>query len=138
MHARTPYYTILLPAMVRTALATGNPELAERLVIGVEAAHPVSRARARRRRGYALAKSAAISRVPSRATRTPPHDGGRSGSLPSRHSPSSVRAAPPRARPHRGGDRVARAARELFVRLEAAPALAETDALLQQATALSG
>ena len=41
-------YSILLPAMVRTALGIGDPELAERLMGGLDPALPLRRARPRR------------------------------------------------------------------------------------------
>ena len=41
-------YPALLPAMVRTALGIGDPELAERLASGLRAPHPLRRARPRR------------------------------------------------------------------------------------------
>ena len=83
-------------------------------------------------------KPTATSRPPPTGTPTPPSAGRRSASSPSRRSPSSARAAassrsaePSEASP------VLQQAREIFQQLQAAPALAETDALLQQATALS-
>ena len=83
-------------------------------------------------------KPTATSRPPPTGTPTPPSAGSRSVSFPSRRSPSSARAAAssPLGRTAEASP-VLQQAREIFQALQAAPALAETDLLLQQATALS-
>ena len=83
-------------------------------------------------------KPTATTRQPPTATPTPRNAGRPSASSPNRHSPTSATAAAssPSAAP-RDATPVLLKARDIFTRLQAAPALAETDLLLQQATALS-
>jgi hypothetical protein len=132
-----PYYPALLPAMVRSALGIGEPVLAGRLVSGIEPRTPYAE--------HALvAANAALTEA--RGELQSAADGyadaadrwERFGVLPelgfallghgrcllglSRHTEAS---------------HVLRRAREIFERLDATSALAETDALLQQAIALS-
>ena len=131
------YYATLLPVMVRTALEVGNPELAERLVAHVERRTPyhehalatVNAAVAESRGdlqgaedGYADAAQRwqAFGVVPEQAFALLGH--GRT--LIALHRTSEAK-------------QVLQQAREIFQVLQAAPALAETDQLLQQATALS-
>ena len=125
-------YPVLLPAMVRTALGIGDPELAERLVGGLEPRTPTPSTPSSRRTPPSP-RPAGTCRPPPMPTPMPPIAGSGSGSSPSRRSRSSARAGaslglsrPTEAAP------VLQHAREIFERLQAAPALAETDALLRR------
>lgn len=128
-----PNYPMLLPAMVRAALRIGEPALAERLVAGFEPRYPyaehalvAANAALTEARGDLAAASDAADRwerfgvVPEQAFALL----GQGRCLIGLSRPTE--AAP-----------VLQHAREIFDRLQAAPALAETDALLAQATALS-
>ena len=130
-------YPTLLPAMVRTALVIDQPELAERLVGGLEPRTPYAE--------HALvAANVALTEA--------------GGDLPAAADAyadaadrwESLGVVPEQAFALLGQGRclvglsrqtegvpVLRRARELFERLGAVPALAETDALLQQTIALS-
>ena len=130
-------YADALPAMVRTALTTANPELAERVVTGFDARHP-------------LAEHALTS---ARAALAEAH--GHHQAAAERYADAAQRwrtfgVVPEQAFALLGQGRCLVAlghlteaaqplsqARDIFQELQAAPALAETDALLQQATALS-
>ncbi len=132
-----PFYPAFLPAMVRTAVALGEPDLAERLLIGLES-----------RYAYAEHALVAASAAITQAT-------GDLAAAAQAYADASDRwerfgVVPEQAFALLGQGRclvglsspteaalVLQYARELFERLQAAPALAETDALLQQATALS-
>ena len=131
------YYAISLPAMVRTSLAIGDAPLANRLVGGVESRYPyaehalvAANAALTEARGDLQAAADAYADAVDRWERfgVVPEKGfallgqGRCLLGVSR----ATEAAP-----------VLQHAREIFQRLGAAPALAETDALLEQATALS-
>ena len=133
----TPYYAVLLPAMVRTALKVGDPTLAERLVVGVEPRYPYAE-------HALLAASAALNEshgdlgAAADAYADAADRWGRFGVVPEQAFALLGRgrcligfARPTEAVP------VLQRAREIFQRLRAAPALDETDALLQRATALS-
>jgi class 3 adenylate cyclase/tetratricopeptide (TPR) repeat protein len=130
-------YFVSLPMMVRTALGAGDAELAGRLVTGFERPCPYAEhalvasnaalAEARgNRQGAVEAYADAADRwerfavVPERAFALL----GQGRCLIGLSRPSEARP-------------VLQHAREIFERLQAAPALAETDALLQQATAVS-
>jgi tetratricopeptide (TPR) repeat protein len=133
----SPFYPAFLPAMVRTALAIGDLDLAERLLIGLESRY--------RYAGHALvAARAAITEATGDLAAAAEAFGDASdrwerfGVVPELAFAllgqgrcllalsSSTQAAP-----------VLQRAREIFEHLEAAPAVAETDTLLQQTTALS-
>ena len=130
-------YAYLLPAFVRTALALGSRELAERLAAGVEAHTPfnehaivtVAAALAEARgdlqaaaEGYAAAAERwqSFGALPERAFALL----GEGRCLTALGGPAEAVAA-------------LLAARALFDTLQAAPGLAETDALLQRANKLS-
>ena len=130
-------YPMFLPAMVRTALGIGEPELAERLVSGLEPRYPLAEhalvaanAALTEARGDLQAAADAYADAADRWERfgvVPEHAFallGQGRCLLGLSRPTE--AAP-----------ILQRAREIFDRLQAAPALAETDALLQQATALS-
>ena len=131
------YYPDLLPAMVRTALRIGEPALAERLVGALEPRYPLSEhalvaanAILTEGRGDLQAAAAAYADAADRWERF--------GVVPEQafallgQGRCLVGLSPPtEAAP------VLRHAREIFERLQAMPALAETDALLLQATAVS-
>ncbi len=130
-------YPAYLPAMVRTALALGDPELADRLVTGVEPQTP--------NHEHAL--------VTARAVLSEAHgdlEGAAAGyaDAAERWQAFGVVAEQAfallgqgRCLTHRGrtseASPVLHQAREIFQELQAAPALAEIDELLQQARALS-
>ena len=131
------YYAIYLPTMVRTALGFGDRRLAERLVEAGEHHHPVG-AHAGVTVSAALAESrgdhqAAVEGYAQAAERwhrfgvVPEHAFallGQGRCLTALGHPTEATHA-------------LRSAREIFAALEAAPALAETDTLLQRAGALS-
>ena len=131
------YYAIYLPTMVRTALGIGDRQLAERLVEAGEHHHPVG-AHAGVTVSAALAESrgdhqAAADGYAQAAERwhefgvVPEHAFallGQGRCLTALGQPTEATHA-------------LQSAREIFAALKAAPALAETDTLLQQAGALS-
>ena len=131
------YYPAYLPAMVRTALALGNLELAERLIIGVEPRTPYEE--------HALATaSAALAEAHGDL------EAAAAGYADAAQRWQAFGVVPEQAFALLGQGRcltrlgrtseaspVLVQAREIFLALQAAPALAETDELLQQATALS-
>lgn len=133
----TPYYPALLPAMVRTALGVGHLELAERLVAGLEprtpyAEHALVAANAALTEARGDLSSAADAYA-SAADRWE-----RFGVV-----PEQAFALLGQGRCFVGLGRASEAtpvlqhAREIFERLQAAPALAEIDALSKEATELS-
>jgi class 3 adenylate cyclase/tetratricopeptide (TPR) repeat protein len=133
----TTYYAAYLPAMVRAALAIGDRELAERLVGGVEprytyAAHALVAANA------ALAESRGDLQAAADAYAEATVRWERLGVVTEQafallgEGRCLVRLARPT-----GATPVLRRAREIFERLGAAPVIAETDALLQEAIELS-
>jgi class 3 adenylate cyclase/tetratricopeptide (TPR) repeat protein len=135
-HGSTNYATSLT-AMVRTALAIRDRELAERLVRGVEPRFPYAEHalvaanaaldEARRNVGVAVEGYADAADRWERFGVVPEHGFALLG---------QGRCLLALARPTEAAD-VLRQAREVFDSLGAAPALAETDALFQQAIALS-
>jgi hypothetical protein len=132
-----PYYATWLSPLVRTALAIGSRELAERLVGGVEPRYPYAE-------DALVAATAAITEA-----------GGDLKSAADTYADAADRWERFGVLPEHGfallgqgrcilglsrateAVLLLRAARQIFERLGAAPALAETDALLQEATALS-
>jgi len=129
----TPYYTALLPAMVRTALGIGNADLAERLVSGVElrslyAEHALVAANAAltEARGDLQSAAAAYADAADRWERF--------GVVPEQAFAllGHGRCLLGLSRPTEAAP-VLQHAREIFERLGATPALAETDALLASA-----
>ena len=123
--------------MVRTALGIGEPELAERLVSGLEPRYPyaehalvAANAALTEARGDLQAAADAYADAADRWERF--------GVVPEQAFAllGQGRCLLGLSRPTEAAP-VLRHAREIFERLQAAPALAETDALLQQATALS-
>ena len=130
-------YPISLPAMVRTALGIGEPELAERLVSGLEPRYPLAEhalvaanAALTEARGDLQAANDAYADAANRWERfgVVTEQGfallGQGRCLLGFAPPTD--AAP-----------VLQHAREMFERLRATPTLVETDTLLQQATARS-
>ena len=115
----------------------GNPELAQRLVAGVEPRNPYAE-HALAAANAALAEAHGDLEAAAEGYADAAQRWQASVSFPSRRSPSSARAAASShsAEPTEAGQSLQQA-REIFQELQAAPALAETDALLQQATALS-
>ena len=130
------YYAVYLPMMVRAAVTLGNPQLAERLVAGHQPRYPIAE--------HALVTANAVS--PRRAvSSTPP--------------PTAIAAAKrweqfgaileqayallgqgrcltALGRPAQATEAL-RGARAIYQTLRAAPALAETDTLLQHGDALT-
>jgi hypothetical protein len=133
----SPMYAASLPDMVRTALRIGDRELAERLVEGVEPRYPVAEhglvaanAALADARGDLQAASDAYADAADRWERFGVV-AERAFALLGQGRCLVELGRPTEAEP------VRRRAREIFDGLSAAPALAETDALLQKATALS-
>ena len=133
----SPYYAAYLPTMVRTALALDNQELAQRLAAEVEPRSPYHQ--------HALATvNAAL------AEANGDQQAAADGYADAAQRWQSFGVVPEQAFALLGQGRsltalgrtaearpVLQQAREIFQTLQAAPALAETDTLLQQATALS-
>ena len=131
-------YVNLLPALVRTAAALGDHGLVLRLVAGVEATNPQAE-HALTAANAVLAEArgaleAAAAGYADAATRWQAF-----GVVPE-HAFALLGQGRCLVALGRTGDAVPvlQQAREIFRQLQAAPALAETDRLLQQATALSG
>ena len=131
------YYSVLLPTMVRAAQGIGEPALAQRLVDGVEPRYPyaehalvAANAALTEARGDLQAAADAYADAADRWERF--------GVVPEQAFAllGQGRCLLGLSRPTEAAP-VLQRAREIFERLQAAPALAETDALLQQATALS-
>ena len=126
-------YPMLLPAMVRTALQIGEPELAERLVGGLEPRYPyaehalvAANAALKEARGDLSSAADAYADAADRWERF--------GVLPEQAFAllGQGRCLVGLSRPTEAAP-VLQHAREPFERLQAAPALAETDALLAAA-----
>jgi tetratricopeptide (TPR) repeat protein len=134
---RSENYAVLLPAMVRTALTMANAELAERVVAGFKARTPIDQ-HALTSANAALHEAHGDHRAASEQYADAAQRWRTFGVVPEQafallgHGRCLValgqmtEAAQP-----------LRLVRDIFQELKAAPALAETDALLQQATALS-
>jgi tetratricopeptide (TPR) repeat protein len=132
-----PYYPALLPAMMRTGLKVGEPALAERLVADYEPPYPyaehalaAANAALTEARGDLPSAAVAYSDAADRWERF--------GVVPELAFAllGQGRCLVGLSRPAEAAP-VLQHAREIFERLQAAPALAETDALLQLTTALS-
>ena len=130
-------YNIMLPTMVRTALGIGEPALAERLVAGLEPRYPyaehalvAANAALTEARGDLSSAADAYADAADRWERF--------GVVPEQAFAllGQGRCLLGLSRPTEAAP-VLQHAREIFERLQAVPALAETDALLAQATALS-
>jgi class 3 adenylate cyclase/tetratricopeptide (TPR) repeat protein len=130
-------YPVGLPATVRAALGIGEPALAERLASGLEPRYPLAEhalvtanAALSEARGDLQAAAEAYADAAGRweAFGVVPEQ---AFALLGQGRCLLGLARPTEATP------VLQHAREIFERLQAAPALAETDALLQQTTALS-
>jgi len=132
-----PNYPAYLPMMVRTALSLDEPELARRLVANVESRNPITE--------HALATANA-----ALAETDGDHQAAADGYADAAQRWQAFAVVPEQGFAHLGHGRTLLAlgrpgdatpvllqARDIFTRLQAAPALTETDALLQQATALS-
>jgi class 3 adenylate cyclase/tetratricopeptide (TPR) repeat protein len=131
------YYPALLPAIVRIASEIGDPALAERLAAGLEPRTPYAE-HALVAAGAALTEARSDLQAAADDYADAAERWERFGVVPEEAFALLGRgrcllglARPTEAAP------VLQHAREIFERLQAAPALAETDALLQQATALS-
>jgi class 3 adenylate cyclase/tetratricopeptide (TPR) repeat protein len=133
----TQYYAIYLPVMVRTALGLGDRGLAERLVEACEYHHPVA-VHAGVTVGAALAEARGDHRVATDGYAQAAEGWHGFGVI-----PEQAFALLGQGRCLTALGRAAEAthalqrAREIFDALRAAPALAETDTLLEQAGALS-
>ena len=128
-------FVFRLPAVVRAALQLGQPELAERLAHGCEFRTPRSD-HTMAAVNAALAESRGDTQAAAVATQRQPSVAPGSAWSSSMRSPSSAKAA--------AGSRLSRPAeaagtleqaRAMFSSMGAAPAIAETEALLDQATA---
>ena len=131
------YYAPYLPAMVNTALAIGDRQLAERLAIGVEPVHP-------------YAEHALVTVAAAVAEARGDHLAAADGYAQAAGRWQQFGVVPEQAFALLGQGRCLNAlgcpaeatqalqqARGIFQALQAAPALAETDALLRQTGALS-
>jgi hypothetical protein len=133
--SKTPYYVSQLAAMLRTALAAGDPALAKRLANGVEPRYPLDE--------HALCAARAL---------LAEHAGDHADAATLLYAEAAARwqecgNVPERAHALLGEGRCLltfggpgaepplREARDLFAAMGYEPALAETDALLQQTTA---
>ena len=128
------YYAVFLPALARTALDLRDPRLAQRLTDGLEPRHPyASHALAAAHAGLLEFRGDQEEAAEAYADAADRWE--RFGVVPER-----AFALLGQGRSLIGCSRASEAtpvlqrAREIFERLEAAPALAETDALLRQAT----
>jgi tetratricopeptide (TPR) repeat protein len=130
-------YGMFLPAMVRTALAIGDADLAARLVDGVEPRHPYTE-HALVAAGAALAEARGAHQPAADAYAGAADRWERFGVVPEQGLAllGQGRCLLALGRPA-DATHALRAAREILHTLKAAPALAETDALLQQASAIS-
>jgi class 3 adenylate cyclase/tetratricopeptide (TPR) repeat protein len=132
-----PYYAPYLPAMVRTALTLDNRELAQQLAAGIEPRSPFHQ-HALATVNAALAEASADQQTAVEGYAEAVQRGQSLGAVPEQafallgqgRSLTALRRTV-EARP------ILQQAREVFQTLQATPALAETDQLLQQATALS-
>ncbi len=132
-----PYYAALLPSLVRTAITIGQPNIAESLTsdhrLRMPYAHHAQVAAIAARAEAIGDHQAAADGYADAATRweqfgvIPEHAYALQG-----HGRSLINLGHPSA-----ATPILQHARDLFAHLGAAPALAETDTLLQQATALS-
>ena len=130
-------YVAYLPAMVRTALGIGDPELAERLDGGVEPRYPYAE-HALVAANAALAEGRGDPQAAADTYAEAADRWERFGVVPE-HAFALLgqgRCLVGLGRPSEAAH-VFRRAREIFDSLAAAPARSETDVLLQQATALS-
>jgi class 3 adenylate cyclase/tetratricopeptide (TPR) repeat protein len=131
------YYIAFLPAMVRTALGIGDRELAERLTDGVEPRYPYAE-HAIVAAIAALTEARGDLQVASDTYAEAADRWERFGVVPEQAFAllGQGRCLVGLARPTEAAP-VLQQAREIFEGLGAAPALAETNALLQEVTALS-
>jgi ATP/maltotriose-dependent transcriptional regulator MalT len=130
-------FALTMPTMIRTALALGNQELAQRLAAEIEPNSP-HHEHALATVNAALAEANGDLQAAADGYADAAQRWHSFGVIPEQafallgHGRSLVALGrPAQARP------VLHQAREIFQNLQAAPALAETDELLQQATALS-
>jgi tetratricopeptide (TPR) repeat protein len=129
-----PVYAAYLPSMVRTALLIGHPELAERLVDGIEPRHPYAR-HALVAANAALVEAHGDQQAASHAYAESTDRWERLGVVPEQGFAllGQGRCLLGLARATETTPILQRA-HEIFERLGAEPALEETDELLQQAT----
>ena len=129
-----PYYAALLPELVRCALALGDPELAARLVAGVEPGTPLQQHALATCRA-ALAEAAGDHPTASAAYRDAATRWRQFGDVPELAAAllGQGRCLVALGTPEADGP--LREARALFTTMGYAPALSETDALLQRAGA---
>jgi class 3 adenylate cyclase/tetratricopeptide (TPR) repeat protein len=129
----TGYYPALLPAMVRTALGIGEPALAERLMSGVEPRTPYAE-RALVAANASLSEARGDLRAAADAYTDVADRWERFGVVPEQAFAllGQGRCLLGLSRPTEAAP-ILKHAREIFTRLQAAPALAETDVLLASA-----
>ena len=130
-----PYYARQLPAMLRTALAAGDPDLAERLADGLEPRYPLREhalcaARAQLAEHAGDHAEAATLYAEAAAALAAVRECPRARLRPARPGRCLVALADPTA------EQPLRQAAELFSSMGYRPALTETNALLEQTTAL--
>ena len=133
----SPYYAVYLPTMVRTALTIANPQLAHQLTTGLQPRHP-------------LAENALITVNASLAEARGELDTAADGYRDAAQRWQQFGATPEHAHAllghgrcltalgqHTQATQVLHGARAIYQTLNAAPALAEADMLLQQGDALT-
>jgi ATP/maltotriose-dependent transcriptional regulator MalT len=133
----TDYYAAYLPAMVRTALTIGDPELAERLVTGIEPRTPIAE-HALVTVHAALAEASGDAQAAADGNAETAERWQQFGVIPEQAHAllRQGRCLTALGQPAEA-TRVLVQAREIFETLKAAPAVVETDALLDQASALT-
>ena len=129
-----PYYAALLPELVRCALALGDSELAARLVAGVEPGTPLQQHALATCRA-ALAEAAGDYPTAAAAYRDAATRWRQFGDVPELAAALLGQGGCLVALGTPGADGPLREARALFTTMGYAPALSETDALLQRAVA---
>jgi hypothetical protein len=129
-----PYYAAALPELVRCALALGEPALATRLIAGVEPHTPLQQHALGACRA-ALAEAAGDHAAAATAYAVAAAQWRQFGDVPELASALLGQGRCLVALGTPGADGPLREARELFTTMGYAPALSETDALLQGAVA---
>jgi tetratricopeptide (TPR) repeat protein len=132
----SPYYARQLPAMIRTALRAGDPAVAERLAEGTEVRYPLEEHALHAARAqvaeHAGDRAAGVSLYDEVAARWENF-----GNVPERAFALLGKGRCLRALGQAGAEEPLREAHELFGSMGYKPALAETEALLEQPSAVS-
>jgi class 3 adenylate cyclase len=131
---KTPYYARLLPAMVRTALTAGDPTLAKRLADGLQPHYPLDE------HAVCAARAQLAEAAGDRAEAATLYAGAAArwqefGNVPERAHALLGHGRCLLALGDAGAEQPLREARDLFASMGYQPALAETEALLEQSAA---